>query len=165
MRSPISNVNYKALELKFKGMLKGSKTAKQLSLVYVIISFTLAFKFAATLEIAIPLILGGILVLWFSITHLWLRGINESSETYSELITAISVYKAQLLKRETYEQYVFVFWLLTLVPVFLDGKTISSFLVVKLLAMFYIVIIIGNAAFKKVKEDIQDMEHLIGNTL
>jgi hypothetical protein len=104
-------------------------------------------------------------VLWFSITHLWLRGINESPETYSELITAISVYKAQLLKRETYEQYVFVFWLLTLVPVFLDGKTISSFLVVKLLAMFYIVIIIGNAAFKKVKEDIQDMEHLIGNTL
>lgn len=165
MKTTISNNNYKALELKFKGMLKGSKSAKYLSIIYAIISFVYAYKFIQELEIAIPLIISGLVVLWFSVTYLWLKGIKDESDTYSELIATILEYKKQTLEREKYEQYILVFWLLTLVPVFLDGKSISSFLVIKLLAIFYIFIIIGNAAFKKVKEDLKEMDHLIKNAL
>lgn len=160
-----SSDNYETLKFKFKCMLKGSKSAKHLSVLYTATSFALAFKFRTALEISIPLIISGLLVLWFTVTHLWLRGIKNEFETYSELVDTVSEYKTQTLKREKYEQYVFVFWLLTLVPVYLDGKIISSFLVMKLLLMFYIVINIGNGLFNKVKDDLEEMDHLIKNTL
>lgn len=160
-----SSDNKEALKVRFRCMLKSSKSAKYLSLIYTLVSFALAFKFRAALEISIPLIVSGLLVLWFTITHLWLRGIKDECDTYSELITSVTEYKTQTLKREKYEQYVFVFWLLTLVPVYLEGKIISSFLVMKLLLMFYIFINIGNGLFNKVKDDLEEMDHLIKNTL
>jgi hypothetical protein len=165
MKTNISNTNDETLRIKFMSMLKGSKSAKYLSIIYTVISFVFAFKFRTELEVAIPLILSGALVLWFSLTHLWLKGIKGKPKTKEELIASVLEYKRQTLRREKYEQYVFAFWLLTLVPVFLDGKTITSFFVIKLLVVFYFFIIIGNGAFKKVKAQLVEMDHLMRKTI
>jgi hypothetical protein len=49
--------------------------------------------------------------------------------------------------------------------VFLDGKTLTSFFVIKLLVVFYFFIIIGNGAFKKVKAQLLEIDHLMKKTI
>jgi len=161
MTTNTSNQNYEDLKLKFKHMIKGSKMAKHLSIVYAVISFTIAYKYRDELIICLPLIVSGLLVSWYTLTRLWLNGIKDKPDSVKELIDNINRYKEQTLKREKYEQFVIVFWFLTQVPVYLDDKTISAFLVVKILVVFYIFTIIGTSLFDKVKEDIKEMECLI----
>lgn len=153
------------LKKKFKHMLKGSTMAKYLSLAYAIISFWYAYKFMDNLMYAIPLLIGGLLVLWFTTTHLWLNKVNTKATNLKELVDAIERYKNQTLRREKYEMLVMVFWILTLVPVYLDGKDITVFLVVKMLAVFYIFVIIGNSMFAQVKKQLSEMEVLVSKLI
>lgn len=154
------NQNYQDLKKKFKNMLKGSNMAKYLSVCYAAASFTYAFKFRDELLYCIPLIAGGIVVLIYAIKFLWLKGVNEKARTGSELVAAIKEYKKQTLKRENYESFVMAFWLLTLIPVYLEGKDISPILVMKIIAVFYLFTFLGNYLFNQAKEQIKEMDML-----
>lgn len=154
------NQNHQALKKKFKSMLKGSNMAKYLSVCYAAASFTYAFKFRDELLYSIPLILGGLVVLIYAFKFLWLKGVNEKATTASDIVTAVTEYKKQTLKREKFEPFVMAFWLLTLVPVYLEGKDLTPFLVMKIIAVFYLFTFLGNYLFNQAKEQIKEMDML-----
>lgn len=144
---------------KFKYLLKGSATARNLSFIYVIVSIMLVYKMWNELEYVIPLIFGAILVIWYTFSHLMLRGVNLKSN--NDLKHQFSLYKKQTLKREKYEFIIYFTWLLTAVPAFLYGKDVTTFTVIKWMIATFLVTVIGGNMFKKVKTDLNELEQQI----
>lgn len=153
----------KIVELKklFKILLKGSYSAKYLSIIYVILSFMLAYKYRNELAYAIPLLISGIIVLIYTLKILWLKNIKANTSTTTELINNIKRYKQLTLLRGKYEQHVMVIWIFTLVPVYLDGKDITVSLVLKMVVAFYLFIIFGSILFNNLMKKIDEMDTLI----
>ena len=145
---------------KFKYLLKGSNTAKNLSLIYVLLSLMLAFKMRAQIEYVIPLIIGAILIIWYTLTHLLLKNMNLKKDN---LKSQFEKYKSNILKREKHESTIYFIWLLTIIPAYLAGKEITIFTVLKNMILLYIVFSIGNIMFKKVKTDLKELELQINN--
>lgn len=152
--------NYEMLRNIFKSMIIGSKTAKYLSLAYVAISLVLAYIHSDDITYCVALILGALLVGGYALKFLWLNKINTNTKTVGELLQQIKAYKKRTLKREKYEQFVMTFWILTLVPAYLDGKDLTVFLVLRILIMFYVFIVIGNFMFNNVKKQFEEMDDL-----
>lgn len=146
---------------KFKHLIKGSATARNLSFIYIVLSLTLAFKMREQLEYVIPLIIGAVLIIWYTLTHLMLRGINLKKN--KDLRNQFELYKKQTLKREKYESTVFFIWILTIVPAYLYNQEITVFTVIKSMVVIYIVIVLGGIMFNKVKNDLKGLEHQINN--
>lgn len=146
---------------KFKSLLKGSKTARNLTFIYVILSITLAYKMRDQIEYVIPLILGALLILWYALTHLMLKGINLKKNT--DLKNQFNKYKKQTLRREKYEFTIMFIWILTIIPAYLYNQDITVFTVLKWMVVLYIVIVVGDIMFNKVKKDLKDLEHQINS--
>ena len=145
-------------EDKFKLMLKGSATARNLSFIYVLFSLMLAFKLRAHIEYVIPLIIGASLLIWYTLSHLLL---NRFKFKNGEFKAQFHRYKLHILKREKYESTVFFIWLLTVVPAYLFEKNITTLTVIKGMVVIYILFIIGNKLFNKVKEDLKAIDEQI----
>ncbi len=144
---------------KFKYLLKGSATARNLSFIYIVLSLTLAFKLRDQIEYVIPLIIGALLILWYTLTHLMLKGINLKKN--NDLKNQFKLYKKQTLKREKYEFTIMFIWLLTIIPAFQYGDDITIFTVLKWMVALYIVIVFGGMMFNKVKKQLKDLEQQI----
>lgn len=144
---------------KFKSLLKGSATARNLSFIYVVISITLAFKLREELEYVIPLIIGALLILWYTLTHLMLKGINLKKN--NDLKNQFKLYKKQTLKREKHEFTIMFIWIITIVPAYLYNQDITVFTVIKWMVVLYIVIVFGSMMFNKVKKELKDLEQQI----
>lgn len=144
---------------KFKKLLTGSKTARNLTFIYVVLSITLAYKMRDQIEYVIPLLFGAVLILWYALTHLMLKGINLKKNT--DLKNQLELYKKQTLKREKYEFTVCFIWILTIVPAYLYNEDITVFTVIKWMVVLYIVIVVGGIMFNKVKKELKDLEHQI----
>ena len=155
-----ANQNYNMIKSIFKSMIIGSKTAKYLSMAYVGISFGLAIKYNDDIVYSITLVLGGVLMGVYALKFLWLRQINTNIDAIGQLLQHIQRYKKHTLKRQKYEQFIMVLWILTLVPAYLDGKELRMSLVIGLLVVFYIFIITGNFLFNNVKKQFEDMDDL-----
>ncbi len=160
MSQEIKNQNYKMLKNLFKSMITGSKTAKYLAVAYVIISFILAYRHSNNTAYCVALILGGVLMGAYAFKFLWLKKINPQINAVGELLLHIQEYRKQTLKRQKYEQFVMVLWILTLVPAYLQGKELTTTLVVALLVVFYLFIVLGNFMFTHVKKQFEDMDDL-----
>lgn len=146
---------------KLKYLIKGSATARNLSFIYVLLSIMLAYKLRDQIEYVIPLIIGAVLIIWYTLTHLMLRGINLKKN--NNLRNQFELYKKQTLKREKYEFTVFFIWLLTIVPAYLYNQEITVFTVIKSMIILYVVIVFGGITFNKVKDDLKELEHQIDN--
>lgn len=146
---------------KFKSLIKGSKTARNLTFIYVVLSVTLAFKMRDQIEYVIPLLLGAALILWYALTHLMLRGINLKKNT--DIKNQFKLYKKQTLKRGKYEFTVMFIWILTIVPTMLYGDDITISTVLKWMIAIYLFDVLGSHMFKKVIKDIKDLEQQINN--
>ncbi|ARV15207.1 hypothetical protein [Polaribacter sp. SA4-12] len=133
---------------KFKHMLKGSSTARNLSFIYVLLSLLLAFKMRAELEYVVPLIIGALLIIWYTLTHLSLKNINLKE---GNLKSQFNKYQSNILKREKYESTIYFIWLLTIIPAYLVDKEITTFTVLKYMIILFIIFAFGNNMFKKVK--------------
>lgn len=159
----IEETNKTIIELQklFKNLLKGSYSAKYLSIIYVILSFILAYKYRSELTYSIPLIFSGIIILVFTLKVLWLKNIKANTSTTVELLNNIKRYKYLTEQRGKYEQHVLVFWIFTLVPVYLDGKDITVFLVLKMIVVFYLFIIMGTLLFNNFMKKLEEMDNLI----
>lgn len=140
---------------KFKHLLKGSATARGLSFIYVVVSLTLAFKLRANLTYVIPLILGALLILWYTLTHLSIKDINLKDQ---DLKSQFLRYKNHILKREKYESTIYFIWILTITPAFFFEKDITVFTVIKGMVIMYIFTSLGNRLFKKVKAELKLLE-------
>ncbi len=141
---------------KFKYLVKGSAMARNLSFIYVLVSIVLIYKMWGQLEYIIPLIFGVVLIVWYTLTHLMLRGIDL--KTNNDIKHQFRIYKGQTLKREKYEFTVYFVWLVTIVPAFLNGNDISTFTVIKWMIAIYIIVVIGGKMFKKVKDNLNELE-------
>ena len=154
--------NYESVEINpinnFKNMLKGTATARNLSFVYVLISLLLSFKMREQIEYIIPLLLGALLIFWYTATHLFLKNINLKTDN---LINQFKLYKTQTLKRDKYESLVYFVWILTLIPAFVHGQEITLFVLLKWMVIIYAFTIIGNSLFKKLKSDLIELESQI----
>lgn len=145
---------------KFKHMLKGSSTARNLSFIYVLLSLILAFKMRAELEYVVPLIIGALLIIWYTLTHLSLKNINlKKGNLKSQFVN----YKSNILKREKYESTISFIWLLTIIPAYLAGQEITIFTVLKYMIILFVIFAFGNNMFKKVKTDLKELELQINN--
>ena len=142
-------------ETKFKYLLKGSATARNLSFVYILVSIILAYKMRDHVEYIITLILGALLILWYTLTHLMLK---EFKLKKIDLKNQFKRYRSHILKREKYESTVYFIWLLTILPAFLFGKEISIFTAVRYMVIAYLVIVIGNYLFKKTMNELNELE-------
>ncbi len=145
---------------KFKYLLKGSATARNLSFIYVVLSLTSAFKMRDQIEYVIPLIIGALLILWYTLTHLMLKNINLKE---NDLKNQFKLYRSHILKREKYESAVFFIWLLTITPAYLYGRDITIFTVIKWMVILYVFFVFGNSLFKKVKTELKELEQQINN--
>ena len=141
-------------ETTFKYLLKGSATARNLSFIYILVSLILAYKMRDHLEYLIPLIVGALLILWYTLTHLMLKEFKVKNDLKNQF----KLYKSHILKREKYESTVFFVWLLTIVPAFLFEKEISIFTIVRYMAIAYIVIVRRNYLFKKTISELNRLE-------
>ena len=140
---------------KFKYLIKGSATARNLSFVYVLISLLFLYKMRDEIAYAIPLIFGAILIIWYTVTYLLLKNINLKK---NDLINQFELYKSQTLKREKYESIVYFIWILTLIPAFLYGQEITILTLIKWMVITYLFFIFGSTLFKNLKTKIIDLE-------
>lgn len=145
-------------EEKFKQLLKGSVTARNLSFIYILISLMLAFRLREDLFYVIPLLLGAALITWYTITHLLIHAFTQKEHN---LKTRFQRYKLHILKREKHEYTVFFIWFLTIVPAYLYEEEITILTVLKSLVVIYIIFILGNHLFGKVKDDLKAIEQQI----
>ncbi|MCL6295662.1 hypothetical protein [Jejuia spongiicola] len=147
-------------EEKFKLMLKGSATARNLSFIYVLVSLMLTFKLREHIEYVIPLLIGVSLLIWYTLSHLLLKKFNLRN---GEFKVKFNLYRLHILKREKYESTVFFIWLLTVVPAYLFEKDITTLTVLKSMVVIYILFILGNKLFNKVKEDLKVIDEQINS--
>ncbi len=147
-------------EEKFKLMLKGSATARNLSFIYVLVSLMLTFKLREHIEYVIPLLIGASLLIWYTLSHLLLKKFNLRN---GEFKVKFNLYRLHILKREKYESTVFFIWLLTIVPAYLFEKDITTPTVLKSMVVIYILFILGNKLFNKVKEDLKVIDEQINS--
>lgn len=140
---------------KFRYLLNGSAMAKNLSFLYVITSLMLAYKMRDHLEYFIPLIIGALLILWYTLTYLTLKGFNPKG---IDLQNQLKLYRRHIVKREKYESSVFFIWILTIVPGFLFGKEISIFTVIIFMIAIYLMIVLGGYLFKRAKNQLHELE-------
>lgn len=145
---------------KFRDMIKGSTAARNLSFIYVLLSLVLAFKMRAELEYVVPLIIGALLIIWYTLTHLSLKNINLKK---GNLKNQFDKYQSNILKREKYESIIYFIWLLTIIPAYLAGKEITIFTVLKYMIILFVIFAFGNNMFKKVKTDLKELELQINN--
>lgn len=146
----------------FKILLHGSKMAKLSSLLLAVFSLVTAYKIKSNLQLAIPMLLGGILQILYIIKYLNLEGMTQKSYTQMSLQNSISKFKLYMYKRKKYEMFVVGFWIITMVPYALDNESIliiitASVLCVALVSFF------GNLAFKKVDSNIELLEATLIN--
>jgi hypothetical protein len=92
----------------------------------------LAFKIKAEIEYDIPLIIGALLIVWCTITHLLLKNINHKKEN---LKSQFEQYQSTILKREKYESTIYFIGLLTIIPAYLVNQEITIFTVLKYLVL------------------------------
>lgn len=139
----------------FRYLLTGSATARNLSFLYVCVSLLLAYYLRAHIEYIVPLGLGALLVIWYTLTFLNLKQFNLKT---NELQYQVRLYRAHILKREKYESSVFFIWFLTIVPAVLFGEEITIATVIVFMTGIYSVFMLGSYLFTKARKTLEDLE-------
>ncbi|MGO3183906.1 MAG: hypothetical protein ACTIJ9_13855 [Aequorivita sp.] len=150
----------KAPLVKLKKLVKGSIIARNLTLIYVLISLTMVFKMRDQIVYVIPLLLGAILISWYTLTHLLLKNINLEN---NDLKNQFKLYRSHILKREKYEGTVAFIWFLTILPAYIYGVDIDISTLIKWLVVVYGLNFLGDRMFKKTKRDLKEIEQQINN--
>ncbi|MDT0690156.1 hypothetical protein RM549_10195 [Salegentibacter sp. F188] len=140
---------------KFKYLLKGSEAAKFSSFILIIFSSLLIYKMRGNIIYILPLILGAVLVLWYSITHLLLKKFNPNQEDFYH---QVECYRAYLIKREKYETTILFIWNLTVIPAYLYGKEINMLILISFMIITYLFAISGRNMFERAKKELNALE-------
>ncbi|MDN3594678.1 hypothetical protein [Zunongwangia endophytica] len=145
----------KTPEEKFNKLLKGSESAKISALILITISAKLIYQMREHIEYLIPMAIGVILLIGYTINNLWLKNykIDEKNIQFQ-----LKRYKLYLAKREKYEVSIMFIWILTVVPSQLYGKDINLFVLLIFMALTFIFIVIVNFLFKKTKIEVKKLE-------
>lgn len=148
----------------FKALLSGSKMAEVSSIILAVFSVGTAFISRNNLEQAIPLLLGALAQIIYTIKYLQTNNIKQKSYTQTSLNSGVLKFKQYILKREKYEMPVMAFYMITLVPFALRYKSITIVISVCLISLA-LVSFLGFLAFKKVDSNIELLEITLKNKL
>jgi len=157
------HTNYQAQIDQLKKMLIGSKVAQLLSIIYALISFIFAYKKIEELEYSIPLLVGGLVLIWFSTKYLSLKTIKSKTITVSSINSNIKKYKTHLSERKRYEAFVMLFWLFTLLPIYFEYSGYSSTSYINAGVILVLIIFIGQFFFKIAEQKLTEIELGIQN--
>ena len=140
----------------FKHLRTGSTTAKNLSILYVLASLILAYKMRDHVEYLLPLVIGALMVLWYTFTYLTLKKFDLKK---NDLQNHVHLYRDHILRREKYESTVFFIWFLTIVPTILFKEEITIVMVILIMIGIYLISFLGNYLFTKAKRILEELEH------
>ncbi|MGL1885440.1 MAG: hypothetical protein OCD76_02900 [Reichenbachiella sp.] len=119
----IKNMNLDGAVNTFRFFLNVSLAGRNLALVYFIISIVVAFNVKEEYYYSVPIIVGGLLMLWSFYHHL---AIEKYKKHYNlsivELQKSIENFRIHSMKSKHYDFLVVLVWLLTLSPVYLRYK-------------------------------------------
>ncbi|WP_340154800.1 hypothetical protein [uncultured Winogradskyella sp.] len=148
----------------FKALLAGSKMAKLSAILLAAFSLVTAFKFRSNLEQAIPLLIGAIIQIVYTIKYLQVSDIKQKSYTQMSLQSSVSKFKEYMSNRKKYEMPVMALYAITLIPFALSNKSVSFVISVGVLGIA-LVSFLGMLAFKKVDSNIALLEATLKNEL
>lgn len=103
----------------FDKLFKISDLGRKLALCYGIISFVFAMLALEFYLYSIPAMLGGLAMLWSFYMHLPLEKPQFEDISIMELQKSISRFRIHTAKCKMYDISIVIFWILTLIPVFL----------------------------------------------
>lgn len=119
----IKNMNLKSTSNTFKRFLIFSMVGRNLALIYFIISMVTAYYVLHEYYLSIPVVIGGLLMLWSFYHHLAIRKYKvPSNKSVVELQKSIENFRIHSMKSKYYDLLISVAWLLTLTPVFLKEQ-------------------------------------------
>tara|TARA_R110000765_G_scaffold309928_4_gene403320 strand:+ start:372 stop:866 length:495 start_codon:yes stop_codon:yes gene_type:complete len=146
---------------RFKYLLKGSESAKYSSIILILLSGFLIYKMRDHIAYLVPLFIGVVLLIAYTINNLWLKNYNLTEENIQ---LQLKKYKLHLAKREKYEVTIMFIWILTATPAYLYGKEIDLFVLLRFMTLTYLFILIGNILFKKTKNQVNELEVQANNS-
>lgn len=119
----LKNMNLDGAVSTFRFFLNISLVGRNLALVYFIISTIVAFNVIDEYYYSIPIIAGGLLMLWSFYHHLAIEKYKKNYTTdIVELQKSIENFRIHSMKSKRYDFLVVLVWLLTLSPVYLRYK-------------------------------------------
>lgn len=148
----------------FKALLNGSKMATVSAILLALFSLLAAYICRGKLEQAIPLVLGAVAQIVYTIKYLQLTGIKQKAYTQMSLQSSISKFKAYMSNRKRYETLVMALYALTLIPFALRYETLSIVISLCLIGIF-IVSFLGMLAFRKGDSNVALLEVTLKNEL
>ena len=148
----------------FKALLVGAKMAKLSTIFLTTFSLVTAIKLRSNLEIAIPLLLGVVIQVVYTIKYLQLTGIKQKSYTQTSLQSSILKFKLYMSNRKKYEMIAMALYAITIIPYALHYESVT-FVISVFMIFLVLVSFLGILAFKKVKSDIELLELSLKNQL
>lgn len=100
-------------------LVKTAILGRNLALVYMILSFVFAYKVSEDIQFFIPLIIGGLAMLFSFFQHLSIERPDFSQMNTIELQKSISRFRIHMAKYAKYDIIIVGLWFLTLLPPFL----------------------------------------------
>jgi hypothetical protein len=106
----------------FRMFLNISIVGRNLALVYCGISMVVAYTVMEDLLYSVPAVLGGLAMLWSFYHHLAIDAPKNNHElSVIELQKSIEKFRLHSISSQNYDILVVVFWLITLVPIFMKS--------------------------------------------
>jgi hypothetical protein len=119
----IRNMKLEGAVSGFRFFLNISLTGRNLALVYFMISIIVAFNVIDEYYYSVPIIIGGLLMLWSFYHHLVIEKCKKHyNMSIVELQKAIESFRIHSMKSRHYDFMVVVVWFLTLSPVYFRYK-------------------------------------------
>lgn len=103
----------------FDKVVKTAILGRNLALIYMILSFVFAYKVYVDIQLFIPLIIGGLAMLFSFSQHLSIERPDFSQMNTIELQKSISRFRIHMAKYAKYDIIIVGLWFLTLLPPFL----------------------------------------------
>lgn len=119
----VSKINLDKAVNTFRVFLDISLLGRNLALVYCAISFVVAYHVIEDIHYSVPVVLGGLAMLWSFYHHLAIKKPKDyHSISIIQLQKAIEKFRVHSIKSQYYDFLVVVLWIITLVPVYLRSR-------------------------------------------
>tara|TARA_B100001079_G_scaffold268465_1_gene278881 strand:- start:2129 stop:2623 length:495 start_codon:yes stop_codon:yes gene_type:complete len=151
LKTPVEKFNY---------LLKASESVKISAIMLMVLSGILIYQMRAQVTYIIPLALGIVVLIAYTVNNLWLKNYTIDEKNIQ---LQLKRYKLYLAKRQKYEAGIVFIWILTVTPSYLYGKDIDLFLLLGFMVFTYLFIVLGNFLFQKIKNEVKEIESQVNH--
>ena len=135
----LAKMNMENITGEFNQLLQKSLLGRNLALVYCFISITMAILMLKEIAYSLPVLIGGLAMLWSFVSHLSIEKLNYN-DSVVQLQKKICRFRMHTAAHAKYDMAIVALWLLTLAPVFLKRSyNIALYSNLKALSIFCLV--------------------------